>query len=622
MSREPPAPPDVRPGTVLSFSLNYRYGCEMNRAVVLRLRRFRLRAVPIPTVAATAILLLCGACATPPVSKKPATAAEKAPAVEAKIVSAGPVRPKVDLTADMLYKFMVAEFAGQQGDLELSVKNYLELARQTRDPEVVERATRIAVFARDDEAATEGAKLWVELDPGDPDPQQVLAVMALRKGDMNGALDHLNTILDYSRGDKEQNLFLVANLLGREKDHDTVETLLDRLLATHGDSPPALYAFAHVAARIGDLDRSLTLLEKMLKLQPDNDDAAISYISILQRQGKTQEATEWLKSTLKERKDNDFNLRLAYARLLTDAKRYDDARRQFEILAVQAPNNTDVLYALGLLYLQDDRLDQAEMYFKRLVGKHEHSNDASYYLGRIAEQRKQYQAAADWYQGVERGDNLFDAQVRLALMIAKQGRLEDARTQLRSITPGDDQERTILVQAEAELLTDAGRLADAMDVYDKALKVGYNADLLYARAMLGEKMGRLDIVERDLRRIIAHDPDHAQALNALGYTLADRTTRYDEAYKLIKRALELSPGDFYVLDSMGWVLYRLGKMSEAVDYLRQAIKIRKDPEIAAHLGEVLWVKGDKDAARKVWDTALQEAPDDSVLLNVIKKFNP
>ena len=604
------------------MSLNYRYGCKMSKAVVLRTIGSSPRNSRFPLIIAVAVLLLSGACATLPPGKPVAKAKEKPGKPEPKIVSVEPVRPKVDLTGDMLYKFLVAEFAGQKGDLGVAVHNYLDLARETRDPLVVERATRIAVFARDFKAAAEAARLWVQLDPGNPDPQQVLAVMALRKGDVNGALNHLNTILDYSRGDKDQKLYLVANLLGQENDRDLAETLMDRLLKTHGDSPEVLYAFAHVAARLGDLSRSQKMLEKIIKLQPGNDDAALSYVAVLQREGQTENAIKWLQQTLKKRKDNDFNLRLAYARLLTDAKRYDDARRQFEILAVQAPNNTDVLYALGLLYLQDDRLDQAKMYFKRLAGKEDHSNDASYYLGRIAEEQKDYKAAAGWYQGVQRGSNYFDAQIRLALMMAKQGRVDDAHAQLQSITPQDKQERTTLVQAKAQLFTDAGRYQDAMGVYDKALKSGYNADLLYARAMLGEKMNRLDIVERDLRRIIAHDPNHAQALNALGYTLANKTTRYQEAYKLIKRALKLSPDDFYVLDSMGWVLYRLGRMNEALDYLRKAIKLRKDPEVAAHLGEVLWVNGDKAAARKVWDTALQEAPSDSVLLDVIKKFNP
>ncbi|MGH8245103.1 MAG: tetratricopeptide repeat protein, partial [Gammaproteobacteria bacterium] len=533
---------------------------------------------------------------------------------------AEPPRPRIELTEEILYQILVAEFAGQLGRLDISLENYLQLARSTRDPKVVERATRIAVYARDAAAATEAARMWVELDPLNPDPHQVLAVMALREGATDEALEHLQTILDSSHGELDEKLLLIANLLGREQDKELVLGLMQRLVDTRRESPEALYAFAHVAARLGDLDRSVDLLKRTLELAPDNDNAALSYISTLQRQDRVNDALKWLEETLPTRKDNDFNLRMAYARLLTDAKRFDDARRQFEILAVQAPNNIDVQYALGLLYLQANRLDDSELYFARLVNREERDDDASYYLGRISEERKDFEKAGVWYQGVQQGENYFDAQVRQALLLAKQGRVDDARTHLRSVRTQGAQEKIILIQAEGELLTEENRLGDAMEVYNEALKAGYNADLLYARAMLAEKLDRLDIVESDLRQILEQEPDHAQALNALGYTLADRTDRFEEAYGLIQRALELNPNDFYILDSMGWILYRLGRLEEASEYLHKAMNIRQDPEIAAHLGEVLWVMGDRDAARDVWNTALQETPDDSHLLDVIKRF--
>ena len=576
-------------------------------------------------LAPAALILAVAACAPVPVRNAPAEAAGPDAVSTPRVTEeplAEPVRPKIELTEDILYKLLVAEFAGQEGQLDLAVANYLELARATRDPKVVERATRISVYARDAEAATQAAQLWVELDPQNPDPHQVLAVMALRDGDSERAMQHLQNILDHSRGDLDQKLLMIASLLSREQDRELVLTLMERLVATRSDNPEALYALAHVTARLGDLDRGEELLERTLELDPDNDNAALSYITILQRQERTNDALTWLEGALSRRKDNDFNLRIAYARLLTDVKRFDDARRQFEILSEGAPNNTDVLYALGLLNLQGNRLDVAEANFQRLTETEEHGDDANYYLGRIAEEHKDYDHAAVWYQGVQRGENRFDAQVRIGLLLAKQGRIEDARTHLKSVRSQGEKERAILTQAEGELLTEQDRYGEAMTVYDEALSKGYNADLLYARAMLAEKMDRLDILESDLREILAEEPEHAQALNALGYTLADRTDRYQEAYDLIKRALEINPGDFYVLDSMGWILYRLGRLDEATDYLRRAIALRPDPEIAAHLGEVLWVRGDREAAREVWDTALKATPDDALLRDVIKRFNP
>lgn len=582
----------------------------------------RLRALGIALC-----LVIFPACSTAPAKHGEVTQeAETVAPVEdgdGEIVHVEPVRPGIELTSDILYKILLAEFAGQRGKLDVSVENYMDLARSTRDPKIVERAARIAVYARDADAAMEAAQLWVELDPLNPDPHQVLAVMALRDGNVEEALSHLDDILDYSHGKLDQKLWMIANMLGREKDRELIMNVMERLVSSRADAPEALYAFAHIAARLGEFERAADLLERTLEIAPDNINAAMSYISILQRQDRGNDAITWLEKHLKDRgDDNDFNLRLAYARLLTDAQRFDDARRQFEILSVQAPNNTDVLYALGLLYLQANRLDQAETYFKRLSEKTERHDDARYYLGRIAEERKELEKASIWYEGVDSGDNYFDAQVRYALLMAKRGEIDSARNHLNSIRTEGANESMILIQAEGELLTEEKRYEDAMDVYDNALKAGFNADLLYARAMLAEKMDRMDILEKDLREILKEDPDNAQALNALGYTLADRTGRYDEAYTLIKRALELSPGDFYILDSMGWVLYRQGKLEEAVDYLRKAIDLRSDPEIAAHLGEVLWVMGDKQGAKAVWETALQATPEDQRLLDVIQRFNP
>ena len=574
-------------------------------------------------LAAALLLAACSATPDKPVIGSEVTVKQDGKEKQAKIVDVEPVRPNIELTGDLMYKILLAEFAGQRGRLDIALANYMDLARTTRDPRIVERATRIAVYARNNKDATEAATLWAQLDPLNPDPQQVLAVMALRNGDMDKALEHLQNILDYSHGELDQKLWMIANLLSTEKDQDLIMKVMQKLIETRQDQPEALYAFAHVAARLGKLDQARDLLQRTLKLAPDNDNAIMTYIAVLQRQDRMDEAVSWLEKTLKARKSNDFNLRLMYARLLTDVKRYDDARRQFEILAVQAPNNTDVLYALGLLYLQENRLDDARTYFKRLAKHSENSNEANYYLGRIAEEREHLKQAAIYYQAVQGGESYFDAQVRLGMIIARQGYIEEARKHLRSVQARGLKEADILVQAEAEMLMEQKRYADAMDVYDQALaKRGYDSELLYARAMLAEKMGRLDILERDLRRIIAKEPNHAQALNALGYTLADRTDRYDEAYDLIKRALAINPDDYYVLDSMGWVLYRQGKLDEAQRYLRRALKLRKDPEIAAHLGEVLWVSGDRKGAREVWNTALQETPRDRKLLDVIKRFNP
>ena len=549
------------------------------------------------------------------------TASSTAEAEQVKEARQPPKRPNLELTGDILYKLLVAEIAGQRGQLDISVANYLDLAKTTRDPEIASRATRIAVYARQDQAAFEAAKIWVELDPENTDAHQVLAVMAVRDGDLETAMLHFDFILKNSEEVIDQKLWIIANLLSKEQDQEVVKKVLERLMQDHQDNPESLYAYAHVMSKLNEDEKAREILERVLKIVPDNLNATISYVAILQKQGNSAEAISWLEKALKK-SDNNFNLRLFYARLLTDEKRFDDARRQFEILVAEAPNNVDVLYALGLLYLQANRLEESEIYFQRLSDLGENAEEANYYLGRIAEERGEIEKATSWYESIQHGNNYFDAQVRLAFLIAKAGRLEDARTHLLGLRAENPVQQNLLTQAEGEILMEGKRYDDALTVYNNALESGYNPDLLYARAMLAEKMDRLDILEEDLNAIIAQDPDNAMALNALGYTLTDRTDRYAEAYDFIKRALDLKPNDFYILDSMGWVLYRMGRLDEAIVYLNRALQERRDPEIAAHLGEVLWVKGDKAAAREIWDTALKETPKDTKLLDVIKRFIP
>ena len=587
----------------------------------------KAHSTPVLWISILLSLLLSAACTSVAEKERQAAAATTAdaaePQTEPAIVSVEPERPKIELNEDILYKLLLGEIAGQRGHLKISLENYLELARQTRDPKIVERATQIAVFARDEEAATESATLWVELDSHNPDAHQVLAAMALRRGDVDATLDHLQQILDYSLGDLNRKLWLIASMLGREQDKPLVMKVMERLFEDRSEDPQAVFAFANIAARMGETGRALELLELALKLDPQNEGVAISYVTLLQRLDRAEDALGWLEKHLPERTADDFNLRLAYARLLTDVQRFEEARRQFEMLAVSAPNNIDVLYALGLLYLQANRLDDAEIYFKQLVDHSDRFYNAKYYLGRIAEERKEYSIASTWYSTVTGDENYFDAQVRLVMLKAREGTIDSALEDLRAIQAASPQQKTMLIQAEADLLSTADRYEEALAVYDTALADGaYNPDLLYARAMTAEKLGRVDLLEKDLREIIERDPNNVQALNALGYTLADRTRRYEEAYDLIKQALSLSPEDFFIIDSMGWVLYRLGRHEEALKHLQQALKLRGDPEIAAHLYEVLWVMGKQVEANEVWETAKRSNPDSNLLNHVKERLNP
>ena len=535
-----------------------------------------------------------------------------------------PIRPKIELTKELLYRLLVAEIAGHRGDLNIAIENYMELARETRDPAIAERAARIGVYMRDNEVALEAARIWLESDPLSIDGRQVLAAMLIRQGKVEEALTHLEYLLANAKGPKGRRFKMIANLLGREKDRETALSVMARLVDNHQDNPDALFSYAHLAMRVGDLVKARNLTEKVLRLTPDNANVAITYLRILQKQGNATKAIEWLEDRLDGSDSNKDNaIRLLYARLLVDEKRFDDARRQFEILSVAVPRNVSVHYGLGLLYLQTNKLDKAKQSFMKLIKLRKRIITASYYLGQVEESQKNYEAAMNWYLAVEKGEYYLDAQIRIAILLSHEGNTQRAREHLKSIRSRNITEASRIIRAEAEMLSEEGQFEEAMEVYNQAIeKYPDNGKLLYARAMLAEKMDRIDLLERDLKRILDKKPDDSQALNALGYTLADRTERYQEAYEYIKRALELSPQDYYILDSMGWVLYRLGEYNEAVHYLKKAADISDDPEIAAHLGEVLWVTGDEESAREVWDSALKLTPGNQGLINIIKRFQP
>ena len=575
---------------------------------------------PCARLLASLGLLGLVACASPPVTPPAAVA----PTTVTPTPAPPPIpsAPPFAYENDPYYRLLMAEFAGQRGHLDVAVQNYADLAHSLRDAGLAERATRIAVFARDDEAALNAARIWVELEPKAMDARQILAAMYIRHGNADAALEHLEYVIAHDAGRSGNRLHMIGNLLGHEDDRQTSLAVMEKLIAKHGEDSDALLTYALLAIRAEQLDKARDAMNRIVKHTELPPNVVMAYLAVVQKQGKLPQAIEWLDAALATN-PKQFGLRLIYARLLADANRYEEARLQFRMLASEAPDNSDVVFALGLLNLQANRLDEAAKSFTRLLKLDARRDEAHFYLGQIAEAQKDPETALKHYGQVQGGSNYFSAQMRTALVKAVQGKTDDALAFLDKLAPEDDEQRFSVARAKGEILTDKNRYADAMQVYDTALAQGeFHSDLLYTRAMLAERMGRVDILERDLRAILAREPDNAQALNALGYTLADSTKRYDEALTLIARALELSPKDFYVLDSMGWVLYRLGRFDEAIDYLHKARDMRNDPEVAAHLGEVLWVKGDHDAARKTWDAALRTTPTDKKLLEVIKRLQP
>jgi tetratricopeptide (TPR) repeat protein len=529
-----------------------------------------------------------------------------------------PVDP---LPPDLMYEVLLGEIAGQRGRLDVAVPAYLRAARVSDDARVAERATRVAVYARDEAAAVTAAKRWIELEPDSLEARQALATLFIRGGQVDRAVAALEEVMALAP-DKGSALGMIAGWLSREPDQEAISAVMHGLVERHGEHPDVLYTYAQYALHTEQHEAALAQLDRALAQRPEWGAARMLRAQILVHRGEPEQALAELDRAVAGEPD-DLQLRLTYARLLIQADELDRAREQFQLLAELAPDNPDVLYAVSLLTLDADRLQEARSYLLRLVELGHRTEEAYYYLGRITEQHGEPAEALAWYEKVDGGEFRNDAQIRIAALLADQGDIASARERLAEARMADHAQAPRLYIAEAEMLREARLYDEAMHLYDEAvLMLPESDDLLYARALLAERMDRLDLTERDLRTILERDPDNAHALNALGYTLADRTDRHQEALGYIERALALMPEDPAIIDSMGWVQYRLGNYEEALEHLRRAYELSDDPEIAAHLGEVLWVLGEHAEARAVWRRGLEHAPDSEHLLEVMQRLQP
>ena len=527
--------------------------------------------------------------------------------------------PNVILTPTLLYRLLMADFAEQGGDLTFAADQYLKTAEETRDPRLAKHATRIAMYANDTRLALRAATLWRDLAPDDRDADQAQAAIFISAGELAEARPHLQRIIDSTPG-RGHGYLITANLLSRAPNREQALAMMDELVRPHSQEPDALFAAATLAAQIEKPALALERLDKLLRVDPHHLQGMIMKARILYGMDRKEEAIATLRRAVDEAPDN-AQLRLVYARMLVDERHLEEARREFRAVDRLSPNDPDVIYALGLLALQADDLKDGEKQFQRLLTLGQREDEANFNLGQIAESRNEIDKAIVYYEAVNDGENELDAHLRAAMLIARRDGLDKGRDYLHKLHPSNAADSVKVSLFEGELLRQAGRNADAMSVYNDALvQSPDNSELLYARAMVAENLDRLDILEQDLRAILRKNPNDAQALNALGYTLADRTNRLDEARQLIEKAMKLSPNDAAILDSMGWVLYRQGHNAEALGYLKQALTLQNDGEIAAHLGEVLWVSGQHDEAHKVWDKALKQTPDNPVLRQTINRL--
>jgi tetratricopeptide (TPR) repeat protein len=384
--------------------------------------------------------------------------------------------------------------------------------------------------------------------------------------------------------------------------------------------PEAHFTIAHAAWAAGNDKLAISEVNVADKLRPGWELNAILQGQVIFGQSPDA-ALDFYRSFLSQHPEAN-EVRLNLARMLVNQKRLDEAKPEFVKLAQASKGNPEILIVVGLLSFQAGDYTEAEQYFQQALATDFRDKDQIYlYLGQAAEKQKKDDQALTWYNKIQPGERYFDAKLNIAYVLARTQGTDNAIKMLDDLSDLNNEQMVLVIQTQANLLVQAKRHQEAYDLLDKAVKNLPNTPgIIYDYAMAAEKLDYLDVVERELRKLIQIKPDFAQAYNALGYSLADHNIKLDEARTLIEKALALSPNDYFILDSMGWVQYRLGKLDKAVDYLRRAYTVQTDPEIAAHLGEVLWQQGKRDEALQIWGEALRDHPDNEVLQSTSKKF--
>ena len=521
--------------------------------------------------------------------------------------------------AASLYPLLLAEFALRRSDYDTALTTYLEQARLLRDPAISAHATHLAQFMKREAEAYEAVSLWVELDPDSPEANNTLATLLIRKGHPAQAVPHLAVV---ARNDLRTSFPMLLSgfreLPATEK--AALDDAVDTLLAERPDDTGLLLTHALIRDELGDAAGTRAALERLLALDPGQTQG-LMLDAKLRLEAEEERPFQRIEAALEEQPDNSA-LRLQYARLLTRSD-IGAARRQFEILSARSPRDGDLLLSLALLNQDAGDTLAAKAYLRQVLALEQRVDEANYYLGRILEQEGRPEEAIAAYTQVEDPSSreFFNARGRVGRLLIEQGNVSESAAffdQQRASYPTLTEQ---LFALESELLTRASLLEASLALLDQALATLPEAgSLRYSRAMLREQLGDLNGMEADLRHILEDNPDNATALNALGYTLSNHTNRYAEAEQLISRALTLAPEEPAILDSMGWVLFRQNRAEEALHYLQRAWTGLKDPEVAAHLGEVLWTLGREEDATAVWRNGLQLDPEHRTLLETLQRL--
>lgn len=524
---------------------------------------------------------------------------------------------------DTLYALMAAEMAGDRHRFDVMLNNYVQQAEVTHDLAVVARATRLARYLNVHATALDMALLWADLEPNNAEARYVAAAELVHANRLLDAMTHAKFLL---KNDEVNGLDAIGVRAQQGGDIKTTQKLISEfqpLLEQYPNDQALLVGVSLLYQHAGNLEFSLTYIKRAIVISPDDFQAKAQETRILQQLGRTEEALGKLGNLVDLHPENS-QLRLQYARGLLKSD-LTNAQTQFEELLKTDPSNIDLTLTLALIEYERGFLNKARKHFVELTEGPRHQSTAYYYLGQIDLTHQNADQALHHFKQVKSGPNRLPALSRICDILVMQNKAQEAVTLIQKQRDDIPKKHSKQIQAlyllESHILTGQGQYLEALSLLERGVKdFPSSSKLIYTRAMLFTRMDKIDDAERDLKRVLSLAPENAAALNALGYTLADRTERLDEAYEYIQRAYKLTPNDPAVMDSLGWVEYRRGNHKAALQKLRSAMKAMPDHEIAAHLGEVLWMTGQQKEANKVWRNGLQLTPKSDIIHNTMQRL--
>lgn len=527
-----------------------------------------------------------------------------------------PFTPK----SQVMYFILAAELAGQRGQYEIALDHYLQAARLSGDPRIAERATQVALFLKKSMEALDAVTLWIKLEPRNPAARRIAALLDLKQGRRDEALAQLQVLLRLPDPELENTLIELVKVLSNEVPKEDALAVAEALRKEFPRMAELDFAYALLAANLGEYQLALQRIEEALLLHPDWNRARLLQAQVMSQMGDSAAAGEVLQKALQRDPENS-RLRLIYSQLLIKSGNVRGAQRELERILVREPDNQDARFGLALTLIDLGRLDAARREFSKLSGSAKWRNQSRFYLGLIEARKGNLPAAVAWFDRVDSGAVEFDAKVNAITALISLGRFEEARGRLAEVRRNFPNEAVRLFLLEAELLGRNKEYEEAFNLLTEALEeMPGQPDLLYARALMAEQLDRFEILEADLRAVLEKNPDDPNALNALGYSLVERDDRLEEAKRYLDRAIQLRPDDPAILDSYGWLQYRLGNSEAAIGYLQRAYQQVSDPEIASHLGEVLWEMGRHGEAKKILRQAWKKAPNHKHLLRVKARY--